>query len=125
MSDGPFSYVKYETNDGLIVPIKIQPETEGLVLDSVTNTGATGSLTPGAPSAKVSGSKRSIGINARTVTVRLTADGSGANAGMKQGSLIRLPVFTPTSYAAYSKGNTGTYKGIACEFAGHSAENVV
>lgn len=125
MSTGKFDYAKYETNDGLVVPVKIQPETLTLTLNSVANAQGSGSLTPFLPSARVGGSKKQIGINARTVTVRLTADGAGENAGMKSGSLIRLPVFLPATYAAYSKGDVGTYKGIACEYAGHSAENVV
>lgn len=125
MSSGEFNYVKYETNKGLVVPVKIQPETLTLTLNSVANTGGTGTITVGAPSARVGGSKKQIGINARTVTVRLTADGTGENAQMKKGSLIRLPVFLAATYDAYTKGDVGTYKGIAVEYAGHSAENVV
>lgn len=125
MSDGAFETAKYKTNKDLVVPIRIQPETLTLTLAGTANTAASGEFTLGAPSAQSGGSKRRIGINARTVTVALTADGTGVNAGMKIGSKIRLPVFAEATWDAYTKGSTGTYKGIACKYAGHSDENVV
>lgn len=121
MSAGIFSKVLYETNIGLFTSIKVQPETLALTLNAIVNIAATGTKTVGIPSAKVSGSKRSIGINARTVSVAFSG---AAPAGYKDGSIIRLPVLDPTVYAAYDELQTGTYLGAAVRFAGKSDESV-
>lgn len=120
MSSGAFSASKYETEQGNIVPIKVQPETEALVIGGVTNNPPAGSLTTGFPSAKVSGSNRTIGINARTVTIRLTASLSG----YKDDSPLTIPCLTPTFFAACQFGATGTYLGTACRVVGTRAEKI-
>jgi hypothetical protein len=122
MSSGAFELAKYETDKGQIVPIRVQPETEGLTLNGGANTQAAGSQTPGFPQATHSGSYRRAGTHARTVTVRMLAVPSGTQIAI--GSLIRLPVFKRDVWDAYSIGNEGTYLGAACRFAGKRAEVV-
>lgn len=120
MSSGPFILQKYETDKGNVVPIRVQPETETLTLNGGANTQATGSQTPGAPSATHSGSYRRAGTHARTVTIRMLAPVSGTQ--IVTGSLITLPVFSRTVWDDYSIGNEGTYQGAACRYAGKRAE---
>jgi hypothetical protein len=121
MSAGAFTKVVYETNAGLFTSIKVQPETLQLTLNAIVNIEATGTKTVGIPSAKVSGSKRSIGINARTVSVAFSG---AAPTGYKTGSIIRLPVPSPIAWAAYDELQTGTYLGSPVRFAGKSEESV-
>ena len=120
MSAGQFNKTKYETNQGNIVPIKVQPETADAVIGGVTNTAPTGDLTGGFPSARVSGSNRMIGINARTVTVRHTA----SLAGYKDDSPLTFPCLTPAFYDACQEGATGTYLGTACIVVGTKPEKI-
>lgn len=124
MSDGAFAYGKYTTNYGLVTVVKVQPETITLALGGAANAETPGSVADGTPSAKVSGTQRSIGINARTVSFRTTADGTGASAGILKGSRLTVPVFDPVIWKGYSKGNTGTYKGIPIVYAGKRDEQI-
>lgn len=120
MSAGAFSTTKYQTDAGNIVPIKVQPETLACTIASTSNTAPTGDLTAGFPSAKVSGSNRTIGINARTVSIKLTA----ALAGYKDDSPLKIPALTPTFFNACSVGATGTYLGTACRVIGRRGESI-
>ena len=72
MSAGAFTSGIYVTDAGTPVNITVQPETKSLTLNAVANADGTGPIQAGLPSAKVSGSQRSIGINARKVRVRFT-----------------------------------------------------
>lgn len=121
MSAGIFNVVIYETNQGLFTSIRVQPETLQLTLNAIVNIEATGTKGVGLPSAKVSGSKRSKGINARTVSVVFTG---APPTGYKAGSIIRLPVLTPDAWADYDEPQTGTYLGAPIRFAGKSDESV-
>lgn len=126
MSAGEFANVTYESDGGLIFPIKIQPETETLILATITNVRPTGAVGAGLPSAKVSGSRRSIGVNARLVRFKFTGaipDGYISTCGV-----LTLPVLTPAAYAAYVKSTVGTYTlgGTAypVEYVGKTPETV-
>ena len=122
MSAGAFSLLKYVRDNGNVVPVRAQPETALLTLNAGVNVSGSGSQTPGAPRAKVSGSRRSYGTHTRTVTVRfLTAPTSG---GYLAGGLVRLPVFTRAIWDGYSDGDEGTYLGGTVRFAGKAAEVV-
>lgn len=126
MSAGSPINTVYESNASLIFPITIQPETETLTLNSVAN--AAPASTPGAglPSAKVSGGRRAIGVNARLVRVRFTTT---TPDGYKMGGIITLPVLQPSVFNGYGKGQTGTYTLNATaydvEFVGKTPETVV
>lgn len=107
MSAGSPITAKYQDGNGVVRPIRIQPETLTLTLNGVANDETADPLVSGVPSAKVSGGRRSIGVNARLVRFIITA--ATPPPGYKAGSPISLPVLTPTSFAAYSRGQTGTY----------------
>lgn len=88
MSAGVFQTALYSSNiTGTIHPIRIQPETLALSLGGTANAAATGTAV--LPSAQVSKGKRSIGINARTVTVKFTS--ANAPDGYKADSPITVP----------------------------------
>jgi len=121
MSSGAFTDSFYESNElGSVHPIRVQPETIALSLGGQTNDApaATGAI---GPSAQVSRGKRSIGINARTVTIELTAALSGYLAGSK----ITLPWLEAATFADITpKVTTGTYLATACKVVGKSPETV-
>lgn len=121
MSSGAFVNSFYESNElGTTHPVRVQPETIALVLGGQANTAPAGTGAIG-PSAQVGRGKRSIGINARTVTVKLTA----TLAGYLAGSTITLPWLAEGTYAALTpKVTTGTYQTVACILTGKSAEKV-
>lgn len=126
MSAGEFANSKYESNGGLIFPIKIQPETLGLLINSVTNAEPTNPVGAGLPSAKVSGSRRSIGVNVRKVRFRFT--GAIPDGYLAVGGVLTLPVLTSAAYDAYQKSTDGTYtlNGTAypVEFVGKTPETI-
>jgi hypothetical protein len=121
MSSGAFTDSFYLSNKLTTThPIRVQPETIALVLGGQANTAPSGTGAIG-PSAQVSKSSRSIGINARTVSIRLTA----TLAGYKAGSVIRLPWLDPDTFDAITpKVTTGTYLSTACIVVGIRSEEV-
>lgn len=122
MSAGPTESGKYEGNGGTFVwAVRVQPETKGLTLGSVANAYPTAVVTAGTPRIKVRKTRREVGVPIRTVTVRLTANGTGATAEYLNGSLHTVPVFRESVWNGYGEGQVGTYLGIACEFAGNSS----
>jgi hypothetical protein len=126
MSAGTFETGKYEDGAGNIWECRVQPETKQLTLNSVANAYPTGDPTADLPTLPVNvSSRRKFGIKMRSVTIELTADGT-AETGDYEGTGTRftIPVFDPTVWAGYAKGQTGTYLGIACEFKGKSSEEV-
>lgn len=121
MSSGAFVNSFYESNElGSVHPIRVQPETLGLMLGGQSNAAPSGTGAIG-PSAQVSRGKRALGINARSVTVRLTA----TLAGYLPGSTISVPWMDPDTFADITpKVTTGTYLGTACICTGKSPEKV-
>lgn len=119
MSSGAFTIAGYETDNGDIVPIQVQPETLTAVLGSA-NASAGAAFAAGFPSAQVSKGKRAIGINARTVSIRLDA----ALAGYLENSILRIPVTTQTRWAGLSRGTAVTYLGAAGKVVGKSPESI-
>lgn len=119
MSAGATEAAKYEANDGKIYPCRAQPETKGLTLNGTANAYPTAAADQ-VVSVRLKSSKRKIGANARTVTVRLTA----ALTGYKANALLTVPVFNPTVWNGYKRGDTGTYLATAVEFVGKSAESI-
>lgn len=122
MSSGAFVTSKYassvtESNH----PIRVQPETLALQLGSTANTAPSGTAI--LPSAQVGRGKRSIGINARTVTVKF-ATGS-APSGYKADSPITLPWLQENSaFLTAAPGvTTVTYLGQTAILVGKSPEH--
>jgi hypothetical protein len=120
MSSGVFETGRYASNEtGLTHGIRVQPETKALLIGSVANDySAVTTLTK--PNAQVGRGKKSIGINARTVTIQLTA----ALSGYKVGSNIVLPWFVESTFSAIARDQTGTYLSTACKVVGKSPERV-
>lgn len=119
MSSGAFVIAGYETDNADIVPIQVQPETLAATLGTA-NASAGATFAAGFPSAQVSKGKRAIGINARTVSIRLTAP----LAGYKTDSILRIPVMTQTRWNGLSRGTAVTYLGTAAEVVGKSPESI-
>ena len=126
MSAGAFTSGIYVTDAGTPVNITVQPETKSLTLNAVANADGTGPIQAGLPSAKVSGSQRSIGINARKVRVRFT--GAVPTGYLGTTGILTLPVLTKTTWDSYAKQQTGTYtlEGTAydIEFVGKTPESI-
>lgn len=88
MSAGAFTISAYASNVlGTTHRIRIQPETLALQLGATANAAPAGPAV--LPSAVVSKSQRSAGINARTVTIKFPV--GGAPTGYKADSPITLP----------------------------------
>jgi len=121
MSGGPFENGRYQcVATGQIHPIRVQPETKALDVDGTTNDYPAGAAdTP--VSAQVSQGKRSLGVNARTVTIKFP---TAAPTGYKVGSPIRLPWFQPFPSPNFAKGSVVTYLGATGELVGTSEEKV-
>lgn len=127
MSAGAFEDGKYEQNGGSnIWSCRVQPETKELALDSVTNEYPSGSETADLPTLEISKrGNRGFGLIPRVVTVELTADGTGATGDyLGEGTRFTIPVFQESVYNGYSKGQTGTYLGIACKFVSKTGEKI-
>lgn len=120
MSSGEFSRSKYETNNGDIVNIRVQPETLAASIGGAANAAPAGAVTAGFPSALAGGSRRRIGINARTVSFIPDADIDD----YKPGQILRVPVLTQARWDAVSRGSTMTYLGQAGQVVGKSAEQI-
>jgi hypothetical protein len=106
MSSGAFDRSKYEDDLGNIWGIRVQPETQTLVLGGVTNTEPAGATTPRFPSATVSGNRRKVGVNARLCRIQFTTT---TPSGYLATGTISLPVLTLAAKAAFVKDAVGTY----------------
>lgn len=106
MSAGAYSRSRYEDNQGNVWKIRVQPETEGLIVDGVTNTPPAGAFTPGFPSAQVSRGRNSIGVNARLCRIKFAAT---APTGYDPNGTISLPVLTQAAQSAFVPDAVGTY----------------
>lgn len=121
MSAGAFKTSKYESNDGFVYPITIQPETEDLVIGGQANDPPGGALTAGALSVRVSGGKRSIGLVARKIRVRFTG---AVPSGYQADGVHAIPVLDPEIYASYKDRTlTGTYLSSPIRVVGWSGES--
>lgn len=120
MSNGSFVTSRYSSNKtGEIHPIRIQPETLTLVVNGATNEAPAGAATSPI-SAQVSQSKRALGLNARSVTVKFPTPGS---TGYKADSPITLPWLAGvTAFDQFAKGQEVTYQGLTGSVVGTSAE---
>ena len=125
MSAGPFLKSKYETDQGNVVKVSIQPETLTLSIDGTANTAPTGAETGGFPSAKVGGGRNSIGINTRLARFKFTGT---PPTGYKQDGVLTLPVLQLATYNAWIGKTTGVYDPgggeVAVELIGLTAEKI-
>lgn len=122
MSAGDFTDTFYELDTGNgagIVRARVQPETLAATIAATANAGATGPATVPI-TARMNGGRRTFGVNARTVTLRFT----GAAPTDYSGDDVTIPVLQEATYAAWTKGATGTYLGVAVEVVGRKPEYV-
>lgn len=121
MSAGPFETGRYACQaTGDIHPIRVQPETKSLSVNGVTNAYPTGEANSPV-SAQTSQSRRSLGINARSVTIKFPAT---APTGYKVGEPIRLPWFQAFPTPSFIKGQAVSYLGGTGELVGFEQEKV-
>lgn len=120
MSQGAFLRSRYTDNQGAIHPVRVQPETVALVIGTNTNTAPTGAITNGI-TARVSGSRRQIGLLTRTVTFVFTGT---PPTGYLANSPLTLPWLQTTGFSTIARGATGTYLGVAIEVISTSPERV-
>ena len=118
MSAGRFEPGRYEAISGTIYPVRAQPETKELTIDGVANDYPAGPTTTGVSRIRLRKGKRAFGPAIRTVTVVLTADGTGETAEYQEGSTHVVPLFAQATYDAYEVDQVGTYLGIACRVVG-------
>lgn len=120
MSAGPFIFRGYQAQYAADTfhPIRVQEETEGLVLDvngtSVQNAGVAISAVTNPISARVSGSRRGIGLSASLL--RFTWEGTPPN-GYLPGGVITLPALNLAIRSA-ARGSLGEYLGSAIRLVG-------
>lgn len=121
MSAGAFLISKYQAKygDGTnIHPIQLQPETLALTIDAVANAAPAGAINR-TGSARVSGGRRQIGINAELVRIKF----SGATPdGYKADGVITLPLLAPAIRAKAIRGAVGTYLTLPIIVVGTSSE---
>jgi hypothetical protein len=123
MSAGAFEDGKYESGNTFVYPVRVQPETKGLTLNSAANAYPDGALTANIGTLNLTGGRRRFGVIPRTVTVEMTAAPTGAVADYAgEGSQFTVPVFDPDVWSGYSKGQTGTYLGTAVKYINKSPE---
>lgn len=124
MSAGGFSNVKYEAATGIVHPIQIQPETASLEIGGETNSVApvAAGTVQSKISARVSGSRRSLGLHSRLVSVQFGETAGAAPDGYKGGSPIALPWLQKDTFELISRGDTGNYLGKVVTVTGTTAE---
>lgn len=120
MSSGVFSRSKYETNLGVVVAIRVQPETIAATLGGAPNAAPADDITTGYPRATVSKSRRSVGIHARMVTIAFTTPPTGYAVGQTHS----LPVLTEAVWDGLAEGVACTYLGVAATVVSVTAEKV-
>ncbi len=117
MSAGRFTRTRYAldvANGGIVLGCKVQPETLEATIGGAAN------AAPADPvdfnfSATISQGRRTAGVN----TLAWTTDPPD---GYAAGGVIRIPVLTPATFAAWTLGATGTYLGTAVTVVGRSPE---
>lgn len=126
MSAGARTNTVYESGAGLFFPISIQPETLTFTLNGASNTAPANTPGAGLPSATVSRGRRANGVNARLVRFKFSGT---TPPGYKPDSPIAIPVLQASVFAAYGKGQSGTYNlngtDYAVEYVGKTPETVI
>lgn len=121
MSAGKFNRSRYMADNGTdIYPVRVQPETLALTLGGTANAAPAGAATEKI-SARISGGRRTLGMNCRRARIQFTA---APPDGYAVDKILTVPILTPTLYQSISKGTTGTYLGVACEVVGKTPEYV-
>lgn len=120
MSSGAFTRSRYETDQGNICRIRVQPETIAATVGGTANAAPTDPVTSGFPSAHARGSRSQIGITARRITVAFATP----PAGYKADQLLSIPILTPDLYNAIDLDDAVTYLGASGVVVGKIAEAI-
>lgn len=121
MSAGVFNRSSYlSTETGEVHPIRVQSETEALTIAGV------GNIRPATPitspiSARVSGSRRTLGLSARRVRIAWT---EAPPDGYKPAGVITLPWLDAATFPNLVAGLEGTYLGASVVVVGKSPETL-
>jgi hypothetical protein len=100
-------------------PIRVQPETLAATIGGTANVAPAGPATSPI-SARGSGSKRSLGLIARKISI--VAPVTGAPAGYLPGGRTTIPALTVAFFNLAVKNATITYLGAPFRVVGRSAE---
>lgn len=114
MSSGKFTASRYETDSGAIVNARVQPETI-----TTGNPAPTGPVSAGYPSVRITGGKRKIGINARSISVKWTGT---VPDGYDPAGVLRIPILSKATYTGLALGGTFTYLGQPTRIIGLNPE---
>lgn len=120
MSSGAFTISKYETNDGEIHPVRVQPETLACQFGSTANAAPAGAVTDN-QRAKVTKGAREYGIGCRTVTITF---GENPPDEYRPYAYITLPVLQESVWDAITDGSAVTYLGTAGTVSYKSPERI-
>jgi len=118
MSAGPFVVSKYATNQDVITPIRVQPETLLATAGGTANTAPVGDVTDGTFT-RASGGLRLTDFRARCIFIRFPA--TGQPTGYKPLGVTRIPALTKVFYNAcvtVGAGGPITYLGVTCTIVG-------
>lgn len=116
MSSGPFEKSFYTSDSGTVYPIRVQGETLSFSAQGTPATAATGE-----PSAIANGSRRRIGVNARSVRLEWTGT---PPTGYEINSVVRVPILTQAAFNAIKKGDQVTYLGAQAKVLGKTPEYI-
>ena len=107
MSAGAFEVSRYTDDGGNIYPIRIQPETSGLVIGAVTNDPNPAAATQ-QTFARARKNRNQYGVGARSIRVRFT---SVLPTGYKADQLYQIPILQAATWSGITPSDTGTYLG--------------
>lgn len=114
MSSGPFTRTRYEASyaSGAIHPIRVQPETLELAESGApANVNDPPALDVTNPiSAKVSGANTALGLRPRKLRIQAQ---DPPPADYEEGSIVSIPILTPTFYDAIPVNSEVVYLGTA------------
>lgn len=121
MSEGSFESFIYSRSDGSLHKITAQPETAELEVDGVVNASVAGVANSDLV-AQVSAGRRSIGLHARLIRLKVE---DGGTSDVEVGSVLTLPWFNAATFQAATEppGKPFTYRdGISGVVSGNSPE---
>lgn len=120
MSAGRFESGRYQSDTlDVIMSARVQPETKALVLGGATNEDA-GSVVTLPLRVNISGTKNSLGVKPRTVTVKWVVN---PPEGYEANGRLVIPILTKTLWDAVDEDiTTGTYLGASVIVIGKSPE---
>lgn len=121
MSAGGFTTTKYESNTGLIHPIRLQPETVGFAIGGDANNAApTAGLTSDF-SVRVSRGNTEYGLRPRKLNIKF---GAVVPDGYKAEQTYAIPILVPEVWEAAGVGDAVTYLGVGGVIVGKSPESI-